>query len=46
MLLEEGKQRLTSGLSVGIFPQGTRSVPKEKEPMLPFKRGGFLPETK
>lgn len=42
MLLKEGKQRLDSGLSVGIFPQGTRRVPTAEKNMLPFKRGAFL----
>ena len=42
MLLKEGKQRLDSGLSVGIFPQGTRQVPEAGKNLLPFKRGAFL----
>mmetsp|Transcript_37044 Transcript_37044/g.99886 ORF Transcript_37044/g.99886 Transcript_37044/m.99886 type:complete len:375 (-) Transcript_37044:1339-2463(-) len=41
MLLEIGVQRLKSGLSVGIFPQGTRTVPKKGEPLRGFKIGCF-----
>jgi 1-acyl-sn-glycerol-3-phosphate acyltransferase len=33
----EGKERLSAGLSVIIYPEGTRTAPDEKRP---FKRGG------
>jgi len=36
-LLTQGKQRLQEGLSVVIFPEGTRSAPGE---LKPFSRGG------
>merc|ERR1719393_1086947 len=41
MLLEIGVKRLKSNLSIGIFPQGTRTVPVKGKPLKPFKIGGF-----
>lgn len=44
MLKEVGKARLDSGISIGIFPQGTRRVPLPgRSPLLdPFKKGAFV----
>ena len=42
MMLELGKKRIADGLSIGIFPQGTRSVPAKGVPLKPFKKGGFI----
>jgi len=42
MMLELGKERIADGLSIGIFPQGTRSVPAKGVPLKPFKKGGFI----
>ena len=42
MMLELGKKRVADGLSIGIFPQGTRSVPAKGVPLKPFKKGAFI----
>jgi|ERR1712224_553054 len=41
MLLEEGKKRLKDGHSIGIFPQGTRQIPRHDTPLKPFRMGAF-----
>merc|ERR1712224_103648 len=41
MLLEEGQKRLKDGHSVGIFPQGTRQIPRPDTPLKPFRIGAF-----
>lgn len=37
--LEQSADRLSSGICVGLFPQGTRSVPSVEKPALEFKKG-------
>jgi hypothetical protein len=37
--LEQSADRLGSGICVGLFPQGTRSVPSLGKPALEFKKG-------
>lgn len=39
--IEGGTDRLKRGISIGIFPQGTRKVPQHGKPLKPFKRGAF-----
>lgn len=41
-LIDQAGQRLKVGMSVGIFPQGTRSVPVLGKPTKPFKIGSFV----
>lgn len=41
-LVESGTERLNRGISVGIFPQGTRRVGRVDKPFQPFKRGAFV----
>lgn len=41
-LVESGTERLKRGISVGIFPQGTRRVGRADKPFQPFKRGAFV----
>jgi 1-acyl-sn-glycerol-3-phosphate acyltransferase len=41
-LLEAGKQRLSQGLWIAIYPEGTRVAPGERKPYLPG--GGLLAE--
>lgn len=41
-LIESGTERLKRGISVGIFPQGTRKVCRLDKPFPPFKRGAFV----
>lgn len=41
-LVESGTDRLNRGMSVGIFPQGTRRVPRLDKPVYPFKKGAFV----
>lgn len=41
MLLEEGQKCLNDGLSIGIFPQGTRQIPRPNTPLKPFRIGAF-----
>lgn len=38
-LVDQSTERLASGINVGLFPQGTRSVPGPNQPPLPFKKG-------
>eukprot|EP00615_Pteridomonas_danica_P013191 CAMPEP_0114354760 /NCGR_PEP_ID=MMETSP0101-20121206/19724_1 /TAXON_ID=38822 ORGANISM="Pteridomonas danica, Strain PT" /NCGR_SAMPLE_ID=MMETSP0101 /ASSEMBLY_ACC=CAM_ASM_000211 /LENGTH=147 /DNA_ID=CAMNT_0001496395 /DNA_START=591 /DNA_END=1034 /DNA_ORIENTATION=- len=38
-MVEQGTERLQSGLSIVLFPQGTRRVPTPTVPPLDFKRG-------
>ena len=37
--LEQSGDRLNNGICVGLFPQGTRSVPSATQPALEFKKG-------
>jgi 1-acyl-sn-glycerol-3-phosphate acyltransferase len=41
MLVEKGTKALKRGMSVAIFPQGTRKVATAGKPLLPFKIGAF-----
>lgn len=41
-MVDIGKQRLAEGISIGVFPQGTRKVPKSGQPFLEFKKGAFV----
>lgn len=41
-LVEIGQARLREGISVGVFPQGTRKVPAPGKPLLAFRKGGFV----
>lgn len=38
-LLEQAPERIKNGINIGLFPQGTRSVPKPGTPPMPFKKG-------
>lgn len=41
-LIEQGTQRLADGMSIGIFPQGTRSVPSKNGTTKAWKKGAFI----
>lgn len=41
-LVDSGTDRLKRGISVGIFPQGTRKIARLDKPFTPFKRGAFV----
>jgi 1-acyl-sn-glycerol-3-phosphate acyltransferase len=38
-VVEQGQLRLDDGLSIVLFPQGTRRIPTPEVPPLDFKRG-------
>lgn len=38
-VIEQGQERLDDGLSIVLFPQGTRRIPTPDVPPLDFKRG-------